>query len=509
MSLSKKIVGAFLVLGLVAVVMVGVFALVDRLRESAAAEERVMLDTLLGVQRISAAVKSGILTRDETYAIAASRAALAVDAHLDALTGDDAGLRKQFQDYFANVVAITSVFLENRVAEGEKRLADLRTREQGIDEAVQARLSAVSAERERLARLVHLFQGLVVLASIAGILAAGYFVNRSIVRPVGEMRALLQDIAHGEGDLTVRLIRQSNDEIGDIAEAFNTMVGKLRDIMRIVIDTSRQVAEQAEALAVMIEQTAAATARQSESAAATAAAVEQVTVSIGQVADHSRDAEAVSVDADALANSGRDTAAATAEQAAATARAVEEAASHVNALSARSEQIRSIVGVIREIADQTNLLALNAAIEAARAGEQGRGFAVVADEVRKLAERTTSATGDIATMIDAIGNDIAKAVGIIHSGSAQQAKGVAAAESLRDMLGRIGGAVDRSAERTRDIAAATREQASAAESMARHVENIARMAEEISAAAGNSNASARALRELANRLNGEVCHFRV
>lgn len=509
LTLTKKIIGPFALIGLLVVGMIAVMFVLDSKRETAATSERAVLDAMAGLNKVSDLVKTGILTRKESIAIDTAKVALGVDTDLSSLGPTGQALKHQFQDYFAAVVAINSIYLENRTAEGEKRLDQLREQGVRIDQAVKGRLDEIAGERSRLSAFAKTFQIAVLIVMVAALIFVTLFVTRSVVQPVAEMRRLIQDIAQGEGDLTARLTRTSNDEIGDIADAFNTMIAKLQDIMRFVIEASRDVARSAESLSDAMAQTTLATQRQSESAAATAASVEQVSVSITMVAEHTREAASISNEADTLANSGKTTAEKSASQVAATAVAVGKAASQINALSDRSEQIRSIVGVIREIADQTNLLALNAAIEAARAGEQGRGFAVVADEVRKLAERTTVATQEIAGMIDTIGQDIGKAVDTIQESSRLEEAGIAAAESLRDVLAKISNAVDRSAERTRDIAAATREQAQATENVSQNVEKIAQMSEEISAASQSSSDSANAMRNLASRLHEHVGRFKV
>lgn len=508
-TLTKKIIAPYAVLGLLVLALLATTFAFDLKRQRVAAEERALLEVGVGVGAVSSRVQNGILTRKESFAIEAANAALRVDNFIDHLGEEGNALRFQFHSYFAAMVAINSVYLENRTAEGEKRLDQLREQERKIDETIARKLEEAQAQREHLATTSRIFEGVVLLVILGAIAMVGTLVVRTVVTPIKDMRNMIQGIAHGDGDLTARMTVASQDEIGEIAGAFNTMMAKLQDIMRFVIEASRDVSTAAESLAVTLTQTTEATQRQSGSAAATAATVEQVTVSIGQVADHAREAEAVTSDAAALAHEGRHSAEVAASQIAITAQSVTMAAQHVKTLNERSEQIRSIVGVIREIADQTNLLALNAAIEAARAGEQGRGFAVVADEVRKLAERTTTATAEIAGMIDAIRTDVTNAVDKIGEGNKLEAEQVANAESLRNILAQIGDAIDRSANRTQDIAAATREQTLAAEAMARNVEQIAQMAEEISTASSGSSELASAMRELAGKLHQHVGRFRV
>lgn len=509
MTLTRKIVGPFILLGALLAVMLAVMMGFDARKESTASQERSLLGVMSGIQGVSDSVKSGILTRKDSFAIDTANLALDVDARLAGLGAGGTDLRKQFEDYYAAVVGVNSIYLENRTAEGEKRLEQLKEQGQRIRLLVQAQIDEVDGERNRLTAIARAVQISVLLAMVAAVLLVTAFVRRSVVKPVTEMRDLIRDISHGEGDLTARLKTGSQDEIGEIAEAFNQMMVKLQDIMRLVIEASRDVAQTSEELACAMSQTRQATENQTESAAAGAATVEQVTVSISQVADHAKEAEKVAIEADAIALEGQKTAERAADQILATAQAVSNAAVHVTALSERSEQIRSIVGVIREIAEQTNLLALNAAIEAARAGEQGRGFAVVADEVRKLAERTRVATGEIAGMIDAIGNDVDNAVGVIGEAKRQGDEEVVTMRALSGMLERINESVARSSERVRDIASATREQSFAAEQMAKNVESIAHMSEEISAATGQSSESALSMSGVATRLHEHVGKFKV
>ncbi len=231
-------------------------------------------------------------------------------------------------------------------------------------------------------------------------------------------------------------------------------------------------------------------------------------MSINQVAENSRETRGVSEQACKLSSEGEQSARAAADQMLDTAESVGHSMQLIEQLSQRSLEISGIVKVIRDIAEQTNLLALNAAIEAARAGEQGRGFAVVADEVRKLAERTASSTSEISSMIEAIQSEVARAVENLKENNEQVGRGKSLAEQVAATLARINEGARITMERINDISSAAAEQGTASNDIARNVEKIAQMTEETSLSVSQASVSAQALQSLASQLHGEVAQFR-
>ncbi len=342
--------------------------------------------------------------------------------------------------------------------------------------------------------------------AIGLLLAVSLAIARGITRPLYELRKAMLHIAE-TGDLKRRSGVEAGGELGEMAHAFDDMMARFGDIIREVgsgVETLSAATTQLVATAGAIERS---TGSQSESASSVAAAVEEISTSVDQIADNVRQTAGLSNDLRRLSGSGRQVAQEAATEMRRIAEAVDTSSRAVRELGERSQRISDIVKVIGEIADQTNLLALNAAIEAARAGEQGRGFAVVADEVRKLAERTSHSTQEISAMTAAIREEIESTVSSIGRVSERAAQGLGLTLSADEAAARIDATAAEVATLIGDIAHATREQSSASQEIARNVESISRMAEDNAREVGQTAGLSRNLAGISERLASKVTQF--
>jgi methyl-accepting chemotaxis protein len=353
---------------------------------------------------------------------------------------------------------------------------------------------------------------LLLIVALALVLASGtaVWIIRSVTGPLGgepaTAKAVIDQIAGG--DLTGQIPVRAGDTQSLLA-ATRRMQQNLRDMLAELRGNADSVAASAQGMASASAQVASATVQQSEAAAAMAAAVEQMTVSITHVSDSARDAHGVTAQTGQLSQEGDRAIGETVAEMQRIAATVSEAAQTIREMGENSERISSIIGVIREVAEQTNLLALNAAIEAARAGEQGRGFAVVADEVRKLAERTAKATTEISDMVVAVQSSANHAVASMNGTVTRVDEGVRLARRTSESMLAINDGAQRVVGVVTDISSALKEQSTVSNDIAANVENIARMSEENSAASRATAETAGRLEALAGESRRAIARFRI
>jgi methyl-accepting chemotaxis protein len=349
--------------------------------------------------------------------------------------------------------------------------------------------------------------GVLVLFGGIGVLGLAYTTIRHITRNLHEAGEVAQAIA--AGDLTRRMPAASGDEIGALISKLSVMRDSLFDLITAVRHNVDTLSQSAGELSNASSSSAKATEIQAEAASSMAASVEQLSVSIDQVGEHAREAHSVTQESSAQSTEGGRIIHEAAGEMGRIAESVNSTAGTIRELEGFSDQISSIVQVIKDIADQTNLLALNAAIEAARAGEQGRGFAVVADEVRKLAERTGNSTQEISAMIGKIQQGTQRAAQEMEAGVKRVTDGVDLAHRAGDSVTGIRDSADRASRAVDDINLALREQSVAARDIAQKVERIAQSSEENSASVQQTAASAQRLADLARELNSLASRFRI
>ena len=335
---------------------------------------------------------------------------------------------------------------------------------------------------------------LMVVAVILGLL-----LESGLVRRLNLLRGSIGRM-YLDGDLTQRAVVEGGDEIARTAAEFNKLMESFQTIIGKVFFNSVEVAHASQKLIGEANRVASGSNQQRDAALATASAMTQLTENMNQVSQNASETAGLSESSSNLSAEGMTIVHNASAEMERISSSVTQSAQVVYALGERSKAISGIVQTIREIADQTNLLALNAAIEAARAGEQGRGFAVVADEVRKLAERTAKATGEIGQMISAIQAETQSAIVSIEAGSGQAKNGADLAQQAAISLERINNGARETMEKVDAIAAAVAQQSRAGQIIADHVERILAMAETNSAEAGQELSEANHLNYLAANL---------
>ncbi|MBD1210352.1 MAG: HAMP domain-containing protein [Ignavibacteria bacterium] len=310
-----------------------------------------------------------------------------------------------------------------------------------------------------------------------------------------------------QGDLTAHLAVKNNDAIGMISRGFNEAVAKIRNLVVQVIEAVHETANASSHIAEVSQAMAEDIRHQARQTLAIADLIERMDTITGHNADEAARAARESAEASTDAQNGGVVVTSTIQGITTIAGVVAKSASTIEALGKSSEQIGEIVQVIEEIADQTNLLALNAAIEAARAGEQGRGFAVVADEVRKLAERTQKATKEIGTTIRVIQSDTTEAVRAMHEGTREMERGKTSAAQAAEALERIINRTSNVAEIISSMADSSKEQTATSGNIVKNVENISAVTEAATSSTGEIERTVQTLQGLTDNLLNLVTRF--
>lgn len=349
--------------------------------------------------------------------------------------------------------------------------------------------------------------GFIVSLILGGVIA--FILSRRISNGINEVVGRIKDIAEGEGDLTKTLAVKSNDEMGQLASGFNNFVGNLKDIISNVFGFTSRVASASGNLYVNCEDMKESIIKEQLALAAqVATSSEQMTATINEIARNCSGAANAAREANAVASRGSAVIARTIEGMNGIASKVSESVRQVSLLDRRSGDIGNIIGVINDIADQTNLLALNAAIEAARAGEHGRGFAVVADEVKKLSERTIVATKEIGCVITNIQGETRNLVVSMEASNHEVEDHVKLAEEAMDALGGIVNKVQNVNDMIDRIASAVEEQSTASEQISGDMEKVASLARDTSDRTGQMAEASKELSALASDLKELVTKFK-
>ena len=399
--------------------------------------------------------------------------------------------------------ALTSY--EERVKELTENFAAMSREEARVTElAREARENAESAmadERDLMSNTrddaLQILLWATVIAVIFGA-ASALLISRAIVRPLEQLVAHAGKVA--DGDLSVDITADRKDDLGRLMMAMQVMTENLRHMVKEVSEGISQIASSAEELSSVTEQTSAGATQQRDETDQVATAMNEMTATIQEVAQNAEAAATSASDSDTRAKEGFDVVSTAMNTIETLSREINQSAGLISKLRDDSANIGTILDVIREIAEQTNLLALNAAIEAARAGEQGRGFAVVADEVRALAQRTHQSTGEIENLVNALQQGANDAVDSMHRNSEGAESSVQVSRTAGEALSSIANSVSTIQSMNQQIATAVEEQTSVAEDISENIVNIREVTDQNATANNQIAASSNDLAQLGSDL---------
>ncbi|MDE1236707.1 methyl-accepting chemotaxis protein [Vibrio aestuarianus] len=337
----------------------------------------------------------------------------------------------------------------------------------------------------------------------------GIFLANSIANPIKQIAQRFTDLGKGDGDLSQRIEVKGNDEIAQLSTGFNGFIEKIHQSMKEVASTSSALQSAAESVSEKSNRTHNNSQEQRDQTIQVVAAINQMGATISEIASNAATAAETANQASGNTDEGRAVVNKAKDAISRLAADIENTGKVVEQLASTTQDIGSILDVIRDISDQTNLLALNAAIEAARAGEQGRGFAVVADEVRNLASRTASSTDEIQKMINQLQNDAKDAVTAMASGKVVTQEGVSASDEAVNVLVNISDRIHDISDRNTQVATATEEQSTVVHTINQNIEEINSINEVTTSTAEELAEASQELRDLSGRLDKMVGSFKL
>ena len=488
---------------------------------------RKMADTRFNVIKIQQALTDAAATGDNGGFSSAMDNLSAAQDNLDELIAARPDLQGKVEEFKQGIgelhelgVRMANAYIKNGRNAG---VAILRDPNEGFDVSAEKLTGAMNALLETLnkdlntatktlntaeesSRLTVVGSSMAMFVFVAlGFLIAFY----KVVPPLNNFLASMRDINSGSGDLTRRLAHDSKDEVGEIIEEFNAFVGKLQAIISDVVRSSTQLNNTSEEMMEAVGRAEKGVLQQQDETMHVATAMNQMSVTVQEIARNAASAAEAAEQADKETSQSRQVVVQTKKSINLLADEVEKATKVIHQLELDSDNIGTILDVIRDIADQTNLLALNAAIEAARAGEQGRGFAVVADEVRSLASRTQDSTQQIREMIEKLQGGAANAVAVMEGGSSQAQLSVQQATQAEASLEVVAKAVATINDMNMQIASAAEEQSAVSAEINRNIHNISQVSEETAQGVQRSTELSGTVTGESNQLLALMKKFRV
>lgn len=429
-----------------------------------------------------------------------------VDQWIEAAANPEIEARREMNQY---TMSIEDVALLVSSGNGKATMDSLRTVIQEIVDLEEANIVTRTAAQQSTSEFTIGVGAIGTLVAVLFGVSVAFIVARGVVGPINAASLLLKDIADGDADLTARLPVQSQDEVGALAESFNQFIENLQRLISQVIAASTKIQSSTQSLAAITEQTSAGVNDQRAETEQVAAAIEQMSTTVQEVAKNAEQASDAAASADQEAAAGNRVVSETILAINSLAEEVESSAGVIESVKEDSKNIGSVLDVIKGIAEQTNLLALNAAIEAARAGEQGRGFAVVADEVRTLAQRTQESTAEIEDLVGALQTSAEQAVDVMSQSRDLAKTTVAQARHAGESLAEITTAVATISAMNTQIASAAQQQGSVADEINRNISNISDISEQTAESANQAAISNTDLSQLGLELQALMSRFKV